>query len=101
MKYVWFRAALVALMLAGASSCNSGGDGAGKNPIGPGNQRELDSGDISNGGVYNHRFATSGTYPYHCIYHSPMRGTVTVDASAADTVITVNITSDTDRFPAA
>lgn len=37
----------------------------------------FDSGDILPGGSWTHTFA-AGTYSFHCIYHSYMKGTITV-----------------------
>jgi len=37
----------------------------------------FDSGDIHAGGSWTHTFA-AGTYSYHCVYHSYMKGTITV-----------------------
>jgi plastocyanin len=89
----------LAMALAVTSSCSSS-KGANA-PTAPGPSRELDSGNLSLGGVYQHRFTVSGTFAYHCIFHTPMTGTVHVDASAADTVAHVSITSSTMSFPAA
>ena len=62
---------------------------------------ELNSGDFGAGNTYQHRFFTAGTFPYHCIHHAPMTGSVAVNAGAADTVVNVSITSSTSPFPAA
>jgi plastocyanin len=95
-------AVVLALSLLAASSCSSGGSNSGMptNP-GPGAARELNSGDFGQGAQFQHRFFTAGTFNYHCIHHAPMTGTVTVDASAADTVVDVSIVSSTAPFPAA
>jgi plastocyanin len=97
------RAAVVlALSLLAASSCSSGGSNNGMptNP-GTGAARELNSGDFGPGAQFQHRFLTAGTFAYHCVHHAPMTGSVTVDASAADTVVNVSIVSFTAPFPAA
>ena len=39
---------------------------------------ELNSGDIVNGGSYQHTFNTPGTFAYHCFYHQYMGMTGTV-----------------------
>lgn len=39
---------------------------------------ELSSSKLSEGDTYSHTFDKAGTYPYHCIYHSSMHGTVIV-----------------------
>lgn len=86
----------IALVTAvGAASC---GGGSGK-PTAPGVTGELNSGDFGGGASFEHRFATSGTYPYHCIHHSPMTGSVRVGDAVIDTLVNVNITSDTAPFP--
>lgn len=91
-------ALLLPLLLLAAASCKSGSGGS---PTGPGTPRELNSGDIAPGGMFQHRFAAAGTYPYHCIHHPPMTGTVQVNANAADTLASVSITSSTMSFPPA
>src|SRR5512143_480615 len=99
---LWSAAATLALALAGAWGCSSSSN---SNPTGPGGggggTLELNSGDFGQNATYQHRFFTAGSYPYHCIHHSPMTGTVTVSASATDTVVDVSITSSTSPFPAA
>jgi len=98
------RIVALAMSLAAAASCSSGGgsnnNGIPTNP-GPPPARELNSGDFGPGAVFQHRFFTAGTFSYHCIHHAPMTGSVTVDASAADTVANVSIVSFTTPFPAA
>jgi len=37
-----------------------------------------DSGSVTSNGTYSRQFTTAGTYPYHCIIHSMMTGTVIV-----------------------
>ena len=90
-----FAALVLALALVTAPSCKSG------TPTGVGGAKEMDSGDFVPGGTYQHRFAAGGTYAYHCIHHSPMRGSVQVNAAAADTLVNVSISSSTRGFPAA
>ena len=96
------RTMLLAVSLATASSCSSGG-GAKDIPTNPGTTsvRELNSGDFGPGATFAHTFASAGVFPYHCIHHSPMTGSVTVDASAAAMVVNVSIVSFTTPFPAA
>ncbi|HET7497430.1 MAG TPA: plastocyanin/azurin family copper-binding protein [Candidatus Eisenbacteria bacterium] len=90
--------AVPVLILATATSCNSGKS----NPTGPGTAGpELDSGVLGPGAVYQHTFASAGSYAYHCIFHTPMRGTVQVNAAAADSIAHVSITSSTTTFPGA
>lgn len=38
----------------------------------------FDSGSIAPGGTFTHTFSTSGSFPYHCDFHSSMTGTITV-----------------------
>lgn len=40
----------------------------------------FDSGDLASGATYRRVFDQTGTYPYHCVYHSTqgMTGTITV-----------------------
>lgn len=37
-----------------------------------------DSGDIGPGGVFTRTFDTPGSYPYHCMHHPSMQGTIVV-----------------------
>ncbi|MDQ3692840.1 MAG: cupredoxin family copper-binding protein [Chloroflexota bacterium] len=39
----------------------------------------FDSGNIAPGERYSHSFDTPGTFPYVCIYHGNMRGTIVVE----------------------
>ncbi len=39
---------------------------------------ELNSGNIANGGSYQHTFNTAGTFNYHCVYHQAMGMTGTI-----------------------
>ena len=100
----WLPAILLAVVL-GASSCSSGHGGGGSNPTEPGGGTgsgpELNSGSIAPGSNFEHRFATAGTFAYHCIFHGPMTGSVVVSASATDTLATVTIISSTTPFPGA
>ncbi len=102
----WLPAIVLAMALA-AASCSSSGGGT-TNPTSPGGggggggvSRELNSGDFGPGATYQHRFATTGTFPYHCIHHSPMTGSVVVSAAATDTLVNVSITSISMTFPGA
>lgn len=102
----WFAIALLSATLAAVSSCNSGYGGGSSYPTGPGTgpgttAKELNSPDFGQGGTFEHTFATAGTYPYHCIHHAPMTGTVQVTPNAADMVVNVSITSSSMAFPAA
>lgn len=65
----------------------------GSNPPPTGQNLELNSGNIGSGGVYQHAFADSGAFSYHCALHPCMaHGTVTVASGGLDSAI-VNITS--------
>ena len=41
----------------------------------------FNSGDIQVGSSFSKTFNLTGTYPYHCIYHSGMTGTIIVVAT--------------------
>ena len=70
-------------------------------PAGSSTPKELDSGNISSGTTYSHRFFNSGDYGYHCSIHpTTMTGTVSVNAGAPDSVADVTIASIAP-FPAA
>lgn len=90
-------AILLPLVVVAATSCNSGTS----NPTGPGPGTELSSGTLGPGATYQHAFAAAGAYPYHCVFHAPMRGTVQVSATATDSIAQVSITSSTTSFPGA
>jgi hypothetical protein len=99
-----------ALMAGLAAACGAGGGYGGGNPSGPGGgggngsggaPKELNSGDFGRGGSYTHRFATAGTFRYHCLHHSVMTGTVVVSDAALDTLVNVSIVSSTTPFPGA
>ena len=47
----------------------------------------FDSGDMSKGKTFKYTFTQAGTYPYHCIHHSGMNGTIVV---LAGTTMTIN-----------
>lgn len=97
-KSLWSIALLLPLLLAGLASCNYGED----SPTGPdGGARELNSGVIESGATFQHQFAAAGSFPYHCVFHGSMRGTVQVNANAADSVAEVSIVSNTAAFQAA
>ena len=38
----------------------------------------FNSGDIQANGSFSNTFSATGVYPYHCIYHSGMTGTIVV-----------------------
>ena len=85
--------------LAGNWACSSK-----SSPTGPGGgvvAKELDSGNIAAGAMFQHTFTTAGSFPYHCNFHAPMSGTVVVNASAPTSLVDVSITSNSTPFPAA
>ena len=43
-----------------------------------GSRGKLESGDISQNRTFRKHFTTSGTFAYHCAYHSFMHGVITV-----------------------
>ena len=101
----WLPAILLAMALAATTSCYSSGGGKGY-PTAPGGgggggSRELNSGDFGPGAIFEHVFATAGTFNYHCIHHAPMTGSVVVSDAATETVVNVSIVSSTTGFPAA
>jgi plastocyanin len=47
------------------------------------------SGDLTHLQSYSFKFDSSGTFPYHCIHHSIMTGTITVNPAPFDTEINI------------
>ena len=96
----WVLTAVVVVSLAGVWACSKS-----SSPTSPsgggGGTPELNSGDFGPSDSYQHRFQSAGTFPYHCIHHGAMTGSVVVTAAAADTAVGVSITSSTSPFPAA
>lgn len=95
----WLLGIALVMALGVAASCGGGGNPA--DPAAGGGTRELNSGDFGPGSGFQHRFASAGTFRYHCIHHSPMTGSVTVSETAADTLANVSITRDDVAFPGA
>ena len=93
-----FAILLASVALVVLSSCGSDDS---SNPTGPGAVKELDSGDFGPGATFQHRFAAAGSFPYHCIHHGAMTGTVQVADAATDTLVAVSIASSSAPFPAA
>lgn len=88
----------VVLLLALVAGCAKDGERPAP-PTGPPPGPELDSGDIFPGGNFAHTFNTAGTYPYVCIYHAPMIGTVTVSDTADSTTLLVPMPNSSSPFP--
>ncbi len=85
----------LAAVLTLAASCNTSPTNAPPPPGGGGTVKELDSGNIPNGGVYSHTFAGAGTFHYHCTIHGTgMAGQVIVVNGAADSAL-VTIANNT------
>jgi plastocyanin len=95
----WVYAIVLTLAFAAFASCGYDDNGYSSTP--PTTTGELNSGNIAPSATFQHRFMTAGTFPYHCIYHSPMTGSVSVDAGAPDTLVNVSIASSSAPFPAA
>lgn len=45
----------------------------------------FDSGNLASGSKYSYTFPTAGTYPYYCIIHAGMTGTIVVTAATTAT----------------
>jgi len=56
---------------------------------------ELSSGQLAAGQVFQHTFATAGSFPYHCSNHPMMTGTVTVSASSVNDSAFVSMINST------
>jgi plastocyanin len=74
------------------AACSKNND-KGTNPPPAGS--ELNSGSIAPGVVFQHTFASAGSFPFHCTIHPVMTGTVTVDAGSANDSAFVSIVSMT------
>lgn len=94
-----FLAAILAIALVGVWSCSNSSSPT--SPMGGGGAKELNSGDFGPAAAFQHRFFTAGAFPYHCVHHSAMVGTVTVVASATDTLVNLSVVSSMSPFPAA
>jgi len=97
----WIPALLLVGVLAAWAACGNDDYSSGSPSSPPSGKLELNSGDFGPGASYQHRFASAGTFPYHCVHHSPMTGSVNVSAGAVDTLVSVSITSSTSPFAAA
>lgn len=88
------RLALVALLSLpiGLASCGKDSN-KGTNP--PPGGTELNSGTIGLNQVFQHTFATAGTFNYQCTIHPQMVGTVTVNAGSANDSAFVDIVNNT------
>jgi len=83
------------LVVLTASGCKDS-----SNPTAP-TTKELNSGDFGPGATFQHRFAAAGSFPYHCVHHGAMTGSVQVTDAATDTLVNVGIASSSSPFPAA
>jgi plastocyanin len=90
----FIRAASAALLILGASylvaSCSKSSSNKATNPP----ALELNSGDLTGSATYAHTFPAAGAFPYHCVHHGSMTGTITVSASAPPGDKTVSITDN-------
>jgi plastocyanin len=73
------------------------------NPTNPGGGGggglELNSGNIPGGGVFQHTFATAGTFGYHCTIHGlAMAGTVNVMAASTNDSVLVTVGSGGNNY---
>jgi plastocyanin len=73
----------IAAPACGKKSTNPGGGG--------GTAKELNSPDLGAGAMYQHTFATVGSFPYHCRFHGSMTATVNVVASGGANGAAVSI----------
>jgi hypothetical protein len=82
------------IVLASFLAAGCGGDDDNPNqPPSGGGSLELNSPNLASAAVYQHTFATAGTFPYHCKIHSSMTSTVVVQGGgppAAAVTITDN-----------
>lgn len=85
------------LVISGCSddkgTTNNGGGGGG-------NQKEFDSGNLTNGQSFQHVFDSVGVYPYYCQFHggpggAGMSGEITVNAGGTPSLIQFSITTST------
>ena len=95
-------AAVTLVALAAIASCSKSNS---YNPTSPGGGggggggAELNSGNIPGGGVFQHTFASAGSFPYHCAIHgNAMAGTVNVNASSANDSVLVTIGSGGNNY---
>jgi plastocyanin len=63
------------------------------------NNTAFSTGNINPGASVSYTFNTAGTYPYHCIYHSGMVGTVIVKGSVVSAVSTASSGGGIPEFP--
>ena len=86
-------APLVLVLALFVGACSDDGD---DNPVIPPNTLELNSGTLAggSGATYVHTFATAGTYPYHCNFHSGMTATIIVDPASTVSVLAISITDN-------
>jgi plastocyanin len=86
--------ALIVLISAGSIAIAGCSKDSPTTPVVGGSTPELSSGNIPNGGVFQHTFATAGTFPYHCSLHGAMTGnSVVVSAGSVNDSAFVQIVS--------
>ncbi len=95
----WLAFALVAIVGLGSLAAGCGKSSSSTSPVsgggnvggGGGGGAAFDSGTLTAPTTFSHIFSSAGTVGYHCNFHRSlgMVGTVTVTASAPDSVVTV------------
>jgi plastocyanin len=88
-RFVRFGIFSLTLVLALATA-GCGSDS--KNPVNPPPTLELNSGTLTSGQQYVHKFNTAGAYNYFCQVHgNSMSGSVTVDPASAVATLSISI----------
>lgn len=94
-------AAVALIALVAIASCSKSSNPYTPPGGGGGGTPELSSGNIPNGGVFQHTFSTAGSFPYHCLIHGTgMAGSVTVSASSTNDSMLVTIGPGNGYTPA-
>jgi len=88
------RFLLAPLVLVLALFVGACGDDGNDNPVVPPATLELNSATLGSGATYPHTFATAGTYPYHCKFHSGMTATIIVDPASTVSTLGISITDN-------
>ena len=90
---------IVALVAIASCSKSSSPYNPGTGGGGGGGGLELNSGNIPGGGVFQHTFASAGTFGYHCTIHGlAMAGTVNVNASSVNDSMLVTVGSGGNNY---